>query len=103
MPIPLDRLNQTIHIVDETTTFRQVVSTLLSGEPYNQWYTVVVRRQTGGFSTFTLVELNDDAERLGRAVDVELADQRRTADLLGRCSRAVLSKSRPTSPSTVGR
>lgn len=67
MPIPRERLDPVL-VVDETATVRQVVGTLLSGEPYNQWYTVVVRRGAEEFNALTLVELNDSAERLGAAV-----------------------------------
>jgi hypothetical protein len=67
MPIHPNRLDP-ILVVDETATVRQVVGTLLSGEPYNQWYTVVLRRESGDLNAFALVELNDDAERLGSAV-----------------------------------
>jgi hypothetical protein len=64
MPIPPSRLDP-ILVADRTATVYEVVGTLLDGEPYNQWTTVVVQQADGGLSAFTLAELNDDAERLG--------------------------------------
>lgn len=67
MPIEPDEL-ESVLLLDQTTSVRQVVSRLLGGEPYSQWSTVVAPRDAGGFYAFTLVELNDAADRMGSAV-----------------------------------
>jgi hypothetical protein len=67
MPIPPNRM-EPILLTEATAILRQVLSTLLSGAPYDQWSTVVVQRPTGEWIAFTLVELNDAADQLGPAV-----------------------------------
>jgi len=68
MPIPLEQLDRAVLAVGEATTLRQVLDTLLSGEPYHAWYTVAVRRATGDWTACTLDEMNDPAEQRGSAV-----------------------------------
>jgi hypothetical protein len=68
MPIPLEKLDQKILVVDEATTVRQAVARALGGEPHSQSDTVIMSCADGGFRAFTLVTLNDHAEKLGRAV-----------------------------------
>ncbi len=67
MPIDRNELRSPL-VVEDTASVRQIVATLLSGEPYRASDIVVVRLGSGGLAAFTLVELNDQAEELGSAV-----------------------------------